>query len=179
MFVCPSTSNLSKKKHKQNMKEGDNVELYERIMLFMTTEEIIGQLVCDEMKLKGDIAFNVKTNEVKGFTEDFADTKRIMKNLFDDDSVEGYSKPATQVNQWRYRSVDGQTYNLEFWFNSGSLKAEELLHQFRQVVTRCENVGARVLGMVCDAGGNNACLYKLLSGVLVLPKGGWLPAECV
>ena len=61
------------------MKEGDNVELYERIMLFMTTEEIIGQLACDEMKLKGDIAFNVKTDEVTGFTEDFADAKRLWR----------------------------------------------------------------------------------------------------
>ena len=61
------------------------------------------------MKLKGDIAFNVKTDEVKGFIEEFADAKIVMKNLFDDDSVEGYSKPTTQVNQWRYRSVDGQT----------------------------------------------------------------------
>ena len=96
------------------MKEGDNVELYERIVLFMTTEEIIGQLVYGKMKLKGDIAFNVKTDKVTGFTEDFADAKRIMRKFFEDDSIEGYSKLATQVNQWRYRSVDGQTYNLEF-----------------------------------------------------------------
>ena len=44
---------------------------------------------------------------------------------------------------------------------------------------RCEKVGARVLGMMCDAGGNNARLYKLLSDHSALPEGGWLPLDCV
>ena len=50
----------------------------------MTTPEIIGQLICDEMKLKGDIAFNVNTNEVRGFTEDYANDRKIMTNFLDD-----------------------------------------------------------------------------------------------
>ena len=145
----------------------------------MTTDELIGQLICDEMKVKGDIVFNVATYEMRGFTEDFADTKKILTKLLDEDTIESFSKPATYVNQWRYRSVNGNTYNLEFWFNSGTLKGEELLGQFRQVVMRCESVGARVLAMVCDAGGNNARLYKLLTGAMALPETGWLPSKYV
>ena len=99
MFVCPSFSTLSKKKHQQNVQEDDNVEVYERILLLMDTSKIIGQLVCDKMKLKGDIAFNVKTNEGKGFTEDFSSAKQIMKNLLHDNSLEGFSKLSTYVNQ--------------------------------------------------------------------------------
>ena len=179
VFVCPSSSTLKRKKNEQHVRAGDSVELYERMALFMTTEEMIGQLICDEMKLKGDIAFNVATDEMRGFTEDFADIKKILTKLLDEDTVESFSKPATYVNQWRFRSVNGNTYNLEFWYNSGSLKGEELLYQFRQVVMRCESVGARVLGMVCDAGGNNARLYKLLAGATSLPKTGWIPSKCV
>ena len=93
-----------------------------------------------------------------------------------------YSAPkqvATYVNQWRFRSVNGNTHNLEFWYNSGNLKGEDLLQQFHQVVMRCKTVGVRVLGMVCDAGGNNARLYKLLAGHSSLPEGGWLELEYV
>ena len=61
----------------------------------MTTPEIMGQLICDQMKLKGDIAFNINTNKVRGFTEDFANARQIMTNLLDDDDVESYIKPAT------------------------------------------------------------------------------------
>ena len=120
------------------------------------------------------MAFNVMNDEVKGFTEDVARVKNMMNNLLDKDSIESFSKPATYMNQWKYRSnvkryhinlsqyfsVNGKTYDFKLWFNSGSLKGEELLAQFRQVVMRCENVGARVFGMVCDAGGNNARLYR-------------------
>ena len=125
------------------------------------------------------MAFNVTNDEVKGFTEDFACVKKIMNNLLDEDSMESFSKSATYVNQWRYRSVNGKTYNLEFWFNSGSLKGEELLAQFHHVTMRCEIVGARVFGMTCDAGGNNNCLYKLLRRLENLPEGGWLPINNV
>ena len=107
------------------MREGKNVELYERMMLSMDTPEILGSIMCDKMKVKGDVAFNVMKDKVKGFTEDFACVKKIMNNLLDEDSIESFSKPATYVNQWRYRSVNGKTYNLEFWFNSESLKGEE------------------------------------------------------
>ena len=44
---------------------------------------------------------------------------------------------------------------------------------------RCETVGARVLGLVCDAGGSNARLYKLLAGHQSLPEGGWLHVDYV
>ena len=70
--------------------------------------------------------------------------------------------PATQVNQWRYRAVNGRSYNCESWSNAGSLNGNTLLEQFKQVVMRCEMVGLRVLGFVCDAGGNNARFMKLL-----------------
>ena len=75
--------------------------------------------------------------------------------------------------------MNGKTYNLEFWFDSGSLDGEELITQFCQVLMRCENVGARLLGMVCDTGGNNARFYKLLSPLFDLPEGGWLPTDNV
>ncbi|KAL7524394.1 hypothetical protein ACHAWF_004194 [Thalassiosira exigua] len=95
-------------------------------------------------------------------TEEFTSTKKILKNLLDDDMPSAY-KPATYVNQWRYRSSNGRTYNCEFWYDAGKLDGDTLLDQFIQVVMRCEIVGSRVLGFVCDAGG----------------KGGWLPSEAV
>ena len=83
------------------------------------------------------------------------------------------------MNQWRYRTINGKTFNVEFWFNSGSLSGEELIEQFSQVVLRLETIGARVLGMASDAGGNNARLYKLLLCQLSVSEEGWLPPKDV
>ena len=80
-FVCPSPNSLKKKKIDQTVLEGDNVELYERIQMFMSTSEMIGQLICDEMKAKGDIAFGTTSNTVKGFTEDFASARKLFEIL--------------------------------------------------------------------------------------------------
>ncbi|KAL7537399.1 hypothetical protein ACHAXR_010210 [Thalassiosira sp. AJA248-18] len=44
---------------------------------------------------------------------------------------------------------------------------------------RCETVGSRVLGFVCDAGGNNARLFTLLRDKMPIPEGGWVPIETV
>ena len=122
----------------------------------MSIPDLMGQLICDEMKIKGDIAFNTNSNIVKGFAEDFASARKIIRSLLGEDSIESFSKPVTHVNQWRFRSVNSKTHNLELWFNSGKLKGEDLLQQFHQVVMHCETAGVRVLGMVCDASGNNA-----------------------
>ena len=100
-----------------------------------------------------------------------------MKNLFDDENCDNsFSKPATYVNQWRYRTVNGQSYNVEFWYNSGSLSGNELMSQFVQVVLRLESIGARVLGVACDAGGSDARLYRLIRVDSNLSEGGWLEA---
>ena len=61
----------------------------------------------------------------------------------------------------------------------GSLKSDELLEQFNQVVIRCETIGFRVLGFVCNPGGPNACLMQLLRRKMELPEGGWLPTDAV
>ena len=87
--------------------------------------------------------------------------------------------PGIQVNQWRYPAVDGRSYNCEFWNNAGSLNVDGLLEQFKQVVMRRETVGSRVLSFVCDAGGNNARLMKLLREKIDIPEVGWLPIEVV
>ena len=51
--------------------------------MFMLTPEMIGQLICDEIKLKGDIYFSEPSNAVKGFTEDFASARKIIQDLLD------------------------------------------------------------------------------------------------
>ena len=49
----------------------------------------------------------------------------------------------------------------------------------KQVVMQCETVGSRFLGFVCDAGGNNARLMKLLREKINIQGVGWLPLEVV
>ena len=44
--------------------------------------------MCDHMKVKADVAFNIKNDEVMGFTKDFASIKKTVKNLLDDSTLE-------------------------------------------------------------------------------------------
>lgn len=145
-------------------------------------KEEIGQLVVDEMKMTKDLVMNVKSNDIIVVTEDFISTKKIVKSWLDlnPDEIEDFNEPATHVNQWRYRSISGHTYNCEFWFNNGKLSGDALLEQFTRVVMNCETIGSRVLGMVCDAGGNNARLMSLLrkSGAK-FPTEAWVEEDAV
>ena len=83
-----------------------------------------------------------------------------MKSLLDSDEAENMCEPATQVCQWRARAVDGASFNCEFWYNHGTLNGDKLKEQFNQVVMRCETVGFRVMGFVCDAVGPNTRLMR-------------------
>ena len=179
VVVLPSADNHAKTKQLQGIHEGDCVVMYEKQLELRGYLEEIGELMCDEMKLQQDIVVNVSSNKMVGFSEDFVSRKKILKNLLDEDKLDNFCKPATHVNQWRYRSVNGRTYNCEFWFNAGSLDGETLIEQFNQVVIRCETVGSRVLGFVCDAGGNNARLMKLLRDKTKVPEGSWVPINVV
>lgn len=179
ILVIPDATTLAEIKQKQNIKEGSCIQLYERQLLTRPTKLEIGQVMCDEMKLQKDIVINVKNGKIVGFTQDSVDMKKIINNLIDGKEIESFDKPATYVNQWLYRSINGRTYRCEFFYNDGSLTGDTLLKQFNQVVIRCELAGSIVLGMVCDAGGNNARLFKLLRGRAVLGEESWLDEELV
>jgi hypothetical protein len=179
VVVYPSAGTLAHKRQLQKIKVGDCVVMYEKQPLMRETQEEIGELMCDEMKLKENILINVSSNRMVGFTDDFVSKKKILKNLLDEDKIESFCEPATYVNQWRYRAVNGRSFNCEFWFNSGSLDGDALLEQFIQVVLRCELAGSRVLGLVSDAGGNNARLMTILRGNKPIPEGSWLPLDSI
>ena len=77
-----------------------------------------------------------------------------------------------------FRSVNGVTYVLEFWYNPEQLNGNELLMQCDQIVMRLEMIGVRVLGLVSDAGSINSRLFRLLRTRLdVSSEGAWLPAD--
>ncbi|KAL7490678.1 hypothetical protein ACHAWT_000225 [Skeletonema menzelii] len=121
--VYPSSHYLAKLKQSQQITDGCCITLYEdRAKMRGSIKEEIGQLVVDEMKMTKDLVINVKSNDIIGVTEDFISTKKIVKSWLDlnPDEIEDSNEPATHVNQWRYRSISGHTYNCEFWFNNGS-----------------------------------------------------------
>ena len=68
-------------------------------------------------------------------------TKKLFKDLLDNDVVNNICEPAIQVCQWCARAVDGSLFNSGFWYNSGGLKGDKLLEQFIQVVIQCETIG--------------------------------------
>ena len=121
----PSADYLAKMKQKQKITDGSCITMYEdQLKIRGDTKEEVGQLIVDEMKLRKDVIMNVSSNDIIGVTNDFISTKKIVKSLLDTDSddIEGYNETATYVNQWRYRSITGRTYNCEFFYNNGTLR---------------------------------------------------------
>jgi hypothetical protein len=101
------------------------------------------------------------------------DSSSVKKNGKD------YSISLT-VNQYRFRSANNHTHTGEFFFNNGSLSGDELLRQVKQVIFGYEIIGVRIYGIVCDGGGNNARLFKLLrSGNEPTEGESWLKEEHV
>jgi len=181
--IYPSADYLAEIKQSQQITDGCCITQYEdQLKMRGDVKEEIGQLVVDEMKMTKDVIMNVKSNEIIGITKDFLSMKKIIKSWLDDKpgEIEDFNEPATHVNQWRYRSISGRSYNCEFWYNNGMLSGDTLLEQFTRVVMNCESIGSRVMGMVCDGGGNNARLMSLLreSGA-AFPTEAWVGEDAV
>lgn len=167
--IVPHHDTMRHKKEKMKVRDGDCVAQYERISLDLNVLEsstnkwsnLQGELLMDEMHLQGDVVLNSSGNRTIGFSNDFVCRKKIFKSLLDQNEVPNNHLPAIKVNQWMFRSVNGVTYLLEFWFNPELLNGNELLVQCDQIVLRLEMIGVRVLGLVSDAGSNNSRLFRL------------------
>jgi hypothetical protein len=88
-------------------------------------------------------------------------------------------KPATYVNLWRLRTTTNVTQSCEFFFNTGSLSGDELLRQFMRVTAHYEMIGVQILGLLCDAAGQNARLFHLLRAGQTVGLSGYPSFEQV
>jgi hypothetical protein len=171
-------------------------------------DQIMGHLLFDEMKLEKDIYWNCSNNKCAGFARsgpgDTIDLKESIRELLldiveeeeqDGDDQQDTEKRSTiemrdheaaiYVNQFRLRTTRKLTdkafkHNAEFFYNTGSLDADELLRQFMHVITCYEMIGVWILGNCMDAGGGNAGLCTLLrGGIDVHPHDTWLDESLV
>ena len=185
-YMMPSAL-LKKIKGSFKSRDGEDPKIYCRYkderLRRKSKEGEAGHLMVDEIKLKSDLAFNCKNNEVIGFVANSGtiDLRAEFASLLANDELptDGKSKElAMNANQWRFRSLHNKTHNLEFFFNSGSLSSSELLRHFNHVVACYELSGVRIMGLVLDAGRLNAGLLKFLrKGEKV--EGSWPSDSCL
>jgi hypothetical protein len=167
----PSTSTLDRLLRETRLNEGCSPKTHGNFFdecvcrLFL----VIGQLIFDEMKLKTGVFWQTSDHTVCGFASSKQNStiRTVLSDMVqnsDDGTEEFYdtSAPAVYVNQWRFRSVYNVTHNSNFFFNCGSLDGKELLSQMIHVVCGYEKIGVKIYGIVCDAGGSNRGLFKLL-----------------
>ena len=138
--------------------------------------ELMGHLMFDEMKLKNDLYWNCSDNRLVGL----AGTQDACDRLFAEDEILGLFqesdkksdttesvylyRPASYVNLWRLRTTKNVTHSAEFFFNAGSLTGDELIRQFMRVLGHYELVGVKIIGLLCDAAGQNERMFTLLRG---------------
>ena len=111
----------------------------------------------DEIKLKHGIMWNCMNGAVTGFIADELNSKDLMLDIL---GISNTKKVDTRqlsayANQWRFRSTRGIIHNSFFYFNKGSLTANEIVQQFTDVLLFYETVGVQISGLVCDGGGSN------------------------
>ena len=134
-----------------------------RSMLFMKDivgrhkGKIKGHLMMDEIKLKNGIMWNCMNGAVTGFIADELNSKDLMLDIL---GITNTKKSDTRqlsayANQWRFRSTRGIVHNSFFYFNKGSLTANEIAQQFTDVLLFYETVGVQISGLVCDGGSSN------------------------
>jgi hypothetical protein len=195
--VLPSVDYLKKWNKEVKRKEGVDPKIYGGVADDLSGE--CGQLLFDEMKLVGDVAWNVKDNTVVGFagtSKENLSLQAIMDEvlfLVEDEEDEGTKELAEEnteekqpelheravyVNQFRLRTTRGQIKNLEFFYNNGTLSGDELLEQVMHVISCCELAGIMIHALVCDAGGPNKSLFTLLTKKKETSHG-WLEPEQV
>ena len=176
VLCLPSISTLKKLKQSRSVNDGICLKIYERHKEQRIDDFEVGHLICDEMKLVEGLLWNTSTHQVQGFAcDDINDLASLLKRFSSEEETE---EIATSVNQWRFRSVLGKIFNCEFFSNRGTLNGDNLLLQFLHVVLACEAIRCEVWGFLCDAGGNNARLFKFLRNGKT-SKEPWLPAEMV
>ena len=168
LLCLPSPRTLSNITKVTKVEPGGDPKLYMSILEENDDSEkdIIGHLMLDEIKLKNGIAFNAKSNEITGFVEGGLNTKTMITEMLgmgneENDNV--VKQKTVYCNQWRFRSTRGVVHNGDFFFNTGSLDANELLRQMMEVILAYETCGIKVFGIVSDAGGGNEGFFKILT----------------
>ena len=148
------------------------------------------------MKLKNDIYTNMISGEIIGFASSDQDFRSMrddvmtivekfkqcnqqnnqneMDNINANNDNDNCNITASYVNQWRFRSSHNVTASLEFFFNNGSLTGNDLMYQLFHVLSMCNNINIKILGLCLDAGGNNSRLLSLLRHEAKLGNTNWL-----
>ena len=168
--VLPSISTLKKLKAQMKVNEGTCPKLYGWLhdqfldgdISGTSKREWTGHLMFDKMKLKEDVAWNSSTHELTGLVDGGKDSSiasELKALLEGNESISGVKEydVAKSVQQYRFRSTEGKTINGEFFYNNGSLTADEMLSQLLQVITSFELVGCKIFMVLADAGGNKVC----------------------
>eukprot|EP00536_Pseudo-nitzschia_multiseries_P010146 jgi/Psemu1/25142/gm1.25142_g len=141
--------------------------------------EMFVQIIFDEIKVRCSVAYNPITGKETGFTASkngttlsFAEEilSIVEDNLSGEEATttieknkDPYFEPATYANVFRARTARNQTFNVAYFFNSGSLDGDDVLRQLLHVIAALEFVGFKVVMQMSDAGGANTSALALLA----------------
>ena len=89
--------------------------------------------------------WNNMNNVCTGFVVDDLDTNKMMINILGLNKEKHGDKKQMSVyaNQWRFRSSRGITHSLFYYFDKGSLNANEMIRQFLDVLIAYESMGVK------------------------------------
>jgi hypothetical protein len=179
----PSQSRLRDLRNETKVEDGESIALYARLAANRKnhSEVLVGLIMCDEMKLDENVIWHTKTHEVVGFAGDFESLDNVVRNIL---SGNTHKQPAVEVNQWKYRAINGGgvSFECEFFYNGGNLSNADLRRQFLQVTSCLELINCQVWGWVADGASKNVTAMKIISemnGATLVPAEGWVAEEYI
>jgi hypothetical protein len=147
-----------------------------------------GKWLCNELKFNTGFYLNFKDGKTVAMDalsgmKDLSLAVELehlveRENLFDANEEEAGKNytDATDVNSFRLKTSNDFSHNREYFYNNGSLKADEILGQLLWVITCYKIDDVQIHGTNMDAGGNNAGAVNSLQHNKDLPDG-WLSEE--
>ena len=146
---CPTTL----KDYLQRVKAGPGITKHSSHMLKMTVSpkndhEKLAWIVMDEMSIKPGLRFSSRKDLVIGYSDDGDERSQEVATICLVVQVVGITK------SWEY--------NLAYFFNKSTFKANKLLKILKQSISAVECEGFKILGVTTDMGSNFESLFSKL-----------------
>jgi len=160
------------------IRPGRHVDCYRQIVELRgeNAPKVPVQISMDEKKIVLNLIWG-PNGEIINFEQydlGFKDFAEVLSHEATD------AKIAKNINQWiATESGSNIVYILQYFPVSKACDGEELESQLLEVTNNCENINLNVYFIMCDGGGGNQALYKLLREKNLSKLKGKIPKQMI
>ena len=159
----PSGRTMQNYKSSERTASGGSTDSYlKAFQLFGSNAPLNGILMMDEMKLQSGIVFNATDHTLHGFIDNELSFVKVCE-IFEAGNATPDKAVATSMNLFYLKDeTSGFRTTLDRFLMEKGCSGSQLRSQILSVITNLETINWSTRLVICDAGGGNAKLYRLL-----------------